>query len=112
RPGPCPVEHQAREERRPIMAATPEQLIRARVVEIPQWRARAQSLLPRLVLAPSFAAALLFVYGFILFTTYLSFTNSRILPSFELVGLENYVRLFELRHWWTALGNLAIFGGL
>ena len=32
-----------------------------------------------------FAALLLFVYGFILFTTYLSFTNSKILPSFDLV---------------------------
>jgi glucose/mannose transport system permease protein len=94
------------------MAATPEQLIRARVVQVPQWRARVQDLLPRLVLAPSFAAVLVFVYGFILFTAYLSFTNSRILPSFELVGLENYIRLFELRHWSTALQNLAVFGSL
>jgi glucose/mannose transport system permease protein len=75
-------------------------------------RARLQLLLPRLVLAPSFAALLLFVYGFILFTTYLSFTNSKILPSFDLVGLANYVRLFQLPNWSIALQNLAIFGGL
>ena len=94
------------------MAATPEQMIRARVVEVPPWRAWTQDLLPRLVLAPSFAAVLVFVYGFIAFTAYLSFTDSRILPSFNLVGLENYIKLFELRHWSTALQNLAIFGGL
>ncbi|HSA81315.1 MAG TPA: sugar ABC transporter permease [Geminicoccaceae bacterium] len=75
-------------------------------------RARLQLALPKLVLAPSFAALLLFVYGFILFTTYLSFTNSKILPSFGLVGLENYVKLFQLPNWSIALQNLAIFGGL
>jgi hypothetical protein len=75
-------------------------------------RAWAQDMLPKLVLAPSLAAVLLFVYGFILFTGYLSFTNSKILPSFDLIGFENYARLFGLRHWSTALTNLAIFGGL
>ena len=49
------------------------------------------------MLAPSFAAVLLFVYGFILFTAYLSFTDSKILPSFGLVGLENYAKLFACR---------------
>ena len=33
---------------------------------------------------------LIFVYGFILFTFYLSFTDSRILPSFGWVGWQNY----------------------
>ena len=73
-------------------------------------RSQLQDFLPRLVLAPSFAAVLLFVYGFIAFTGYLSFTGSRMLPSFDLVGFDNYVRLFGLRHWTTALTNLAIFG--
>jgi glucose/mannose transport system permease protein len=72
-------------------------------------RARLQALLPRLVLAPSFAAVLLFV---ILFTVYLSFTDSKILPSFGLVGLENYAKLFKLPNWSIALENLGIFGGL
>lgn len=71
-----------------------------------------QEALPRLVLAPSLAAVLLFVYGFILFTVYLSFTDSKILPSFGWVGLENYTRLFALPNWSTALKNLAIFGSL
>lgn len=72
----------------------------------------ARDWLPRLVLAPSFAVILLFVYGFILFTTYLSATGSTILPRFDWVGLTNYGKLFAQPSWWTALGNLAIFGTL
>ncbi len=77
-----------------------------------QVRGWFQQALPRLVLAPSVAAILFFVYGFILFTAYLSFTGSRILPKFNLVGFENYERLFGLRHWSTAVENLLIFGSL
>ena len=66
--------------------------------------------LPKLVLSPSFAIVLIFVYGFILFTLYLSFTDSKILPSFGWVGLQNYERLFGLRAWGIAVNNLLIFG--
>jgi glucose/mannose transport system permease protein len=75
-------------------------------------RAQLQAMLPRLVLAPSFAVVLLFVYGFIIFTAYLSFTDSKMLPSFGLVGMLNYERLWKLPHWWRALSNLGIFGSL
>jgi glucose/mannose transport system permease protein len=68
--------------------------------------------LPKIVLSPSLAVVLIFVYGFILFTVYLSFTDSRILPSFGWVGWQNYDRLFSLRNWNTALINLAIFASL
>ena len=71
-----------------------------------------QAALPRLVLAPSFAAILLFVYGFILWTIYLSLTNSRMLPVYELVGFDAYFRLFAQPSWYVALENLAIFGSL
>ena len=71
-----------------------------------------QRSLPKLVLSPSFAMSLFFVYGFILFTVYLSFTNSRLMPAFDWIGLQNYEKLFGLRNWHTALENLAIFGGL
>ena len=68
--------------------------------------------LPKLVLSPSFAIVLIFVYGFILFTLYLSFTDSKILPSFGWVGWQNYQRLFGLRAWGIAVNNLLIFGSL
>jgi len=68
--------------------------------------------LPKIVLSPSLAIVLVFVYGFIVFTFYLSFTDSRILPSFGWVGAENYGKLFGLRAWDIAVDNLFIFGGL
>ena len=68
--------------------------------------------LPKLVLSPSLAMVLIFVYGFIIFTFYLSFTDSRILPSFDLVGWENYSKLFRIRAWDTAVSNLLIFGSI
>jgi len=75
-------------------------------------RTRLQDWLPKLVLSPSLAAMLVFVYGFIIYTVYLSFTDSRMLPSYDWVGIENYVKLWGLRAWWTAVINLGIFASL
>jgi glucose/mannose transport system permease protein len=75
-------------------------------------RTLADAWLPKLVLSPTLAASLVFVYGFILWTGYLSLTESRLLPNFEFAGLVQYERLFENERWWTAAKNLGIFGGL
>ena len=75
-------------------------------------RRRFQRLLPALVLSPSVAAILVAVYGFILFTGYLSLTNSKILPVFHLVGFANYARIWAFPVWITAIENLAIYGVL
>ncbi len=76
------------------------------------FKTRLQNWLPKIVLAPSLAMVLVFVYGFILFSVYLSFTDSRILPSFGLVGWENYSKLWRLSHWETSITNMGIFAGL
>ena len=76
------------------------------------FRTRLQYLIPKIVLSPSLALIFFFVYGFILFTLYLSFTDSRILPSYGWVGFENYEKLFRLRHWDIAIDNLVVFSGL
>ena len=75
-------------------------------------RTRLQDFIPKIVLAPSLAVVLIFVYGFIAFTVYLSMTDSKMLPSFDFIGLENYGRLFALPAWNTALVNLVIFATL
>ena len=75
-------------------------------------RTRLQFWIPRLVLSPSIALTFVFVYGFIAFTLYLSFTDSRILPSFGWVGFENYDKLWRLSHWITSITNLGIFASL
>ena len=78
----------------------------------PDFRTRLQDWLPKLVLAPSFAVTILFVYGFIAFTVVLSFTGSKMLPNFKWVGWENYEKLWALPAWNTAIVNIAIFATL
>ena len=75
-------------------------------------RTRIQDWLPKIVLAPSFAVTLLFVYGFILFTVFLSFTGSKMLPNYTLVGWENYRKLWALENWHIAIVNIGIFASL
>ena len=82
-------------------------------------RTKLQDALPRLVLAPSFVLLLVFVYGFILWTIYLSFTNSKAFPSYDLVGWGSYIRLWNWTFdtdppssWYTAIVNMGLFGGL
>ncbi|WP_157670959.1 carbohydrate ABC transporter permease [Chitinibacter sp. GC72] len=72
----------------------------------------AERWLPRLVLAPSFLLTLVFLYGFIAWNGYLSFTNSRLLPNYEWAGLVQYATLFENERWWVAVRNLGIFAVL
>jgi glucose/mannose transport system permease protein len=76
------------------------------------FRTRLQDWLPKVVLAPSFAVTILFVYGFILFTIVLSFTGSKMLPRWDFVGFENYTKLWALQHWHIAIKNIAIFASL
>lgn len=75
-------------------------------------RDRVEAALPRLVLSPTVLAGLIFIYGFILWTAWLSFTESRLLPRYEWAGLVQYIALFDNERWWVALRNLGIFGGL
>jgi glucose/mannose transport system permease protein len=77
-----------------------------------QVSTRLQQWLPKLVLAPSVVITLVFVYGFILWTTYVSFTKSRGYVVHELVGLLQYERVWAQPRWAVALHNLAVFGVL
>ena len=65
--------------------------------------------LPKIVLFPSVGLIRWYVYGFILWTFYISFTNSKILPRYELSGVGQYVKLWGTRKWLIAVDNLLIF---
>ncbi len=67
---------------------------------------------PKLVLAPSFIVVLIFVYGFIAWTAWVSLTRSRLLPRYEIDGFIQYDRLFDSPRWDTAFTNLFVFGFL
>ncbi|WP_418120312.1 carbohydrate ABC transporter permease [Variovorax sp. 350MFTsu5.1] len=70
------------------------------------------NLLPRLLLSPSALLVLVCVYGYIMFTVYLSFTTSTMLPTAEWAGTANYERLLGLENWEVSLHNLAVFASL
>jgi glucose/mannose transport system permease protein len=82
-------------------------------------RSRLQDAVPKLVLAPSFALILIFVYGFNLWTLLLSFTSSKAFTNFHFIGWANYEKLwtwtFERSppsNWYTAIVNMGRFGAL
>ncbi len=68
--------------------------------------------LPKLLITPSALLVLVCVYGYIMFTVYLSFTASTILPSLEWSGSAAYTRLFGLENWGISLNNLWVFASL
>ena len=71
-----------------------------------------QRWLPKLVTAPSMLIVLVGFYAYIGWTFLLSFTNSRFMPSYKWVGLQQYQRLWDNDRWWVASQNLLVFGGL
>ncbi len=71
-----------------------------------------ENTLPKIVLSPTLLASLIFVYGFVLWTAWISFTKSRLLPKYDLAGFFQYVKLFSNDRWWVASKNLLIFGSL
>lgn len=66
--------------------------------------------LPVLVAGPILAACVLYVVGFTAWTTWLSFTDSTILPDYALVGWKNYTRLLSNRVFQVAYVNLVVYG--
>lgn len=69
-------------------------------------------LIPKLLLSPSALLVLVCVYGYIMFTFYLSFTPSTMLPQYQWVGPASYERLAGLENWRVSVANLGIFAGL
>jgi len=68
--------------------------------------------LPKLLLSPSVLLVLVCVYGYIMFTIYLSFTSSMLMPLYDWAGTASYQRLFAQENWHVALSNLWVFASL
>ena len=68
-----------------------------------------QKNLPKIVISPSFAVILWFVYGFVLWTFYISLTKSKMLPRYEFWGIDQHFRLWSNPRWSIAVENLLIF---
>lgn len=74
------------------------------------WRRWLAGALPVAVMAPLLTIPVAYVVGFTLWTTWISFTDSTLLPDYTLVGMRNYVRLFANRPFQVAYSNLVIYG--
>ena len=59
---------------------------------------------------PMILTALVIFVGCTLWTVTYSFTNSRLLPKMDFVGLAQYERLWSTRRWLVSIENLAIYG--
>lgn len=68
--------------------------------------------LPRLVISPSLFVIVVGVYLFIAWTLWISLSSSTLMPRFDFVGLEQYVRLWNTPRWHIAVANLFIFSVL
>ncbi|MPW23101.1 ABC transporter permease subunit [Paraburkholderia sp. CNPSo 3157] len=75
-------------------------------------RNRFEAVLPKIVLSPTLFITLIFVYGFIVWTTLLSFTRSRAFANFHWAGLLQYGRVWDHPRWHVAIGNLGIYASL
>lgn len=59
---------------------------------------------------PMIVTALCIFVGATVWTIVHSFTNSRLLPKLNFVGLDQYERLWSTRRWLISIENLAIYG--
>lgn len=73
---------------------------------------RIRYLTAKAVVAPTVLVMAACFYGTILWTIYISFTRSSLVPNYDFAGVAQYVRLFSTARWYTAFGNMFVFGGL
>ncbi len=71
-----------------------------------------ENIFPKLAITPTVIVALVCIYGFIIWTIWISLTNTKIIPDYELVGIDQYITLFKEPRWWVAVVNLFIFSTL
>lgn len=68
--------------------------------------------LPQIVLVPTLLAMFMYVVIFSLWTLWLSFSTSTILPDPTFSGVSEYVSLWKSKRWAVAYQNLFVFGSL
>ncbi|WP_407070349.1 carbohydrate ABC transporter permease [Phyllobacterium endophyticum] len=64
----------------------------------------------QVAVSPSIAIVLIAVYGFMVWTGVVSFTASKMLPNYNFVGFDQYVRLWSNPIWRIAVSNIFTFG--
>ena len=65
---------------------------------------------PQVALMPAVAVTLTAFAGAVLWTIYISFTNSKRFPDYAMTGMKQYFRLFNDELWIRSLQNMLILG--
>lgn len=74
-------------------------------------RARwARNISAKIAAIPMIATALVVFLGGTIWTVVYSFTNSKLLPKLNFVGLDQYERLWETSRWVISIQNLMFYG--
>lgn len=89
-------------------ASPPASTIKTR----PSFSDKLQTWLPKIIVSPTVVIALVFIYGFVIWTGVLSLTKSRLLPKYDFIGFRQYEKLLSDDRFHVAAGNIVIFGGL
>jgi glucose/mannose transport system permease protein len=76
------------------------------------WRERLAAWTPILILAPSLCASLIYVFGFTLWTFWISVSSSTLMPQYDFVGLKAYVDLWSHQRWKIAYANLLTYSAV
>jgi len=71
-----------------------------------------RNLSAKIAATPMVVTVLVVFVGCTLWTVYYSFTASRLLPNAELVGFQQYERLFQTNRWNVSIYNLVVLGSL
>ncbi len=69
-----------------------------------------QAFRPDITVAAFFAVIALFFYGSIVWTFVMSLTRSTLVPTYEIDGFDQYVKLFTNQRWLVSCLNMVIFG--
>ncbi len=75
------------------------------------WRERWERLSPHLAIWPPLVVSVAYVVVFSLWTLWISFTRSTLLPEYSWAGTRNYTAMLASRNWQIAYANLFIYGG-
>lgn len=71
---------------------------------------RAGEYCARILAVVTLGAGVLYVAGFTAWTTWISFTDSTLLPQYGFIGFKHYERLLNTRLWQVAYANLVVYG--
>ncbi|NLR74411.1 carbohydrate ABC transporter permease [Leeia aquatica] len=76
------------------------------------WKHQLEKWLPQIAISPALTLCIIFFYGLAVWVGMISFTDSAGMPSYNWVGFDKYVALWNDDYWWEAVKHLLVFAPL